>query len=183
MPIQILVVPYNSDWPAMFRQERDEIAVALGDTAAAIHHIGSTSIPRMAAKPLIDIVLEVPDLAALDAKTERMESLGYEAMGEFGISGRRFFRKENPQKIRTHHIHAFAAGDEQIARHLRFRDLMIAHPQWAKSYSDLKKRVAAANDEIEGYMEGKDVFIKRADEVALVWELTGRAKPAPAPGE
>ena len=183
MPIQIIVVPYNPHWPKMFLQERDAIADALDTSAIAIHHIGSTSIPGMMAKPLIDIVLEVPDLDSLDAETCAMEQLGYAAMGEFGIPGRRFFRKENDRAVRTHHVHAFATGDEQIVRHLRFRDFMIAHPEWAKRYAKLKQQVAAANDEIEGYMEGKDAFIKRADEVALAWELTGRAKPAPAPAE
>ena len=73
-----------------------------------------------------------------------MEALGYEAMGEFGLVGRRYFRKENPANIRTHHVHIYQANSPEVKRHLAFRDYMIAHPQDAEQYSLLKQKLASS---------------------------------------
>ena len=80
----------------------------------------------------------------MDAANGRMESLGYEALGEFGISGRRFFKKGGA--LRSHHIHAFLAGDPQFQRHIAFRDYLIRHPEVSSLYAKLKKQVAASCD-------------------------------------
>lgn len=92
-------------------------------------------------------------------------------MGEFGISGRRFFRKDNPEGIRTHHIHLFTVGLDQVKRHLAFRDYMIAHPEDAQKYSELKRRLAKAHPtNIDSYMDGKNAFIKEIDKNAAQWQ-------------
>lgn len=97
----------------------------------------------------------------LDSKRSAMEQLGYEAMGEFGIPGRRYFRKDDASGIRTHHVHAFQSGSPEIERHLVFRDYMIAHPEAAQAYSLLKQRLAQEYPgDKEAYMDGKDPFIK-----------------------
>ena len=99
-----------------------------------------------------------------------MEALGYEAMGEFGIPSRRYFRKDNQEGIRTYQIHVFDAGSAQIDRHLAFRDYMIAHPEDARKYSELKRKLAKEHSQsIDGYMDGKDGFIKETDRKALRW--------------
>lgn len=109
----------------------------------------------------IDILLEVDDIVRLDSKRSAMEQPGYEAMGEFGIPGRRYFRKDDASGIRTHHVHAFQSGSPEIERHLVFRDYMIAHPEAAQAYSLLKQRLAQEYPgDKEAYMDGKDPFIK-----------------------
>jgi len=163
---KIEVVPYDPAWPAAFEAERALLCDALGDAAIAIHHIGSTSVPGLVAKPILDILVEAANIAALDARDDAVIALGYESKGEFGIPGRRYYRKGGAD--RTHHIHAFATDDPGLARHLAFRDYLRAHPEIAREYADLKLRVAAtcAND-IERYMAGKNEFIKRVEAAAI----------------
>ncbi len=94
---------------------------------------------------------------------------GYRPQGEFGIPGRRFFVKGSDAQ-RTHHVHAFQAGDTEIERHLNLREYMIAHPEEAQVYSRLKQELALEfPEDIEGYMEGKDGFIKEVDKRAGAW--------------
>lgn len=126
------LVPHNPQWEADFQTESNAILIALGGIATTIHHIGSTSIPGIFAKPIIDILVEVVAVALVDGKNSVMESIGYECMGEYGISGRRYFRKLDSRGVRTHHLHVFNAGSEQVVRHLAFRDYLIAHPAKAR---------------------------------------------------
>lgn len=162
------VVDYDASWPARFEAERAAIAGALGDVVVAVHHIGSTSVPGLAAKPVIDVLVEVRDLDALDARASAMEALGYEAKGEYGIARRRYFRRGGD--MRTHHVHAFAAGDEHVVRHLAFRDYLRAHADVAAEYGALKHRVAdeAAHD-VDAYCDGKDAFVQHHEALAVAW--------------
>jgi GrpB-like predicted nucleotidyltransferase (UPF0157 family) len=167
---KVEVVDHNLRWQDDFADEAGRIAEALGGEVVTIHHIGSTSIPAIASKPIIDILLEVCDVTALDAKASAMENLDYEAKGEFGIPGRRYFRKDDADGRRTHHVHAFAAGSSEAVRHLTFRDYLVAHPVEARAYGELKRRLAEAHpDDADAYMEGKDDFIKQIDEKAARW--------------
>jgi GrpB-like predicted nucleotidyltransferase (UPF0157 family) len=167
MQRRIEVVAHRPEWAAEFVAERDRLAAALGDAALAIHHIGSTSVPGLSAKPVIDILVAASDLAAIDACRGRMEVLGYEAMGELGIPGRRYFRKGGAIH-RTHHVHAFAHDDPGLDRHLAFRDYLRAHPEVAREYGELKERVAATcENDIDRYMAGKDAFVQRVEALAL----------------
>src|SRR5581483_9409001 len=106
---QVTVVPYDPRWPAAFERAAREVREALGESLLAIHHIGSTSIPGIHAKPIIDMLAVASDLSRVDQCAERMRGIGYEAMGEFGIGGRRYFRRDNPAGVRTEQVHAFAA--------------------------------------------------------------------------
>ena len=167
---KVEVVPHNSRWRDAFDEEAKRVAVALGENVVAIHHIGSTAIPNIYAKPVIDLLVEVRDITEVDSQSSAMESLGYEVMGEYGISGRRYFRKDNQEGIRTHQIHAFEAGSAEVERHLAFRDYMIAHPGDAQRYSELKRELAEEHPQsIDGYMDGKDGFIKEMDQKAAQW--------------
>jgi len=161
---KVEVVPHNPEWRSLFQQEADAITLPLGANFAAIHHIGSTSIPGIFAKPIIDILIEVENIQQVDEQVTAMENLGYAAMGEFGIPGRRYFRKDNTEGDRTHHVHIFQVGSPEIGRHLAFRDYLIAHPQEAQVYSELKQQLAKAYPhDIEAYMDGKDAWIKVID--------------------
>ena len=157
----IEVVPYNSAWPQMFEAEAALIKKALGDNCIAIHHIGSTSIPGLSAKPIIDILPVVKDIQKVEARP--METLGYEAKGEYGMAFRRYFQKGDD--IRTHHVHVFEQGDPEIDRYLKFRDWMRSHPDDAKAYAALKSELAKKfSDDILGYCNGKDAFVASIDQ-------------------
>jgi GrpB-like predicted nucleotidyltransferase (UPF0157 family) len=161
---KVEVVPHDRQWRSIFHTESQYIANALGKNAIAIHHIGSTSIDTIYAKPIIDFLVEVKDINQVDDRNLAMESIGYEVMGEFGIEGRRYFRKDNQEGFRTHHIHTFEVNSAQITRHLAFRDYMRDHPDVAQKYSDLKRKLAAEYpNDITGYQAGKSEFIKEID--------------------
>ncbi|MDT4966967.1 MAG: hypothetical protein QOJ64_1704 [Acidobacteriota bacterium] len=170
---KVEVVAHDPHWRVAFEAEATQVAAALGPNVVAIHHIGSTAIPNIYAKPIIDLLVEMRDIAEVDERSSAMESLGYEAMGEYGIPGRRFFRKDNREGIRTHHIHAFEAGSAEGERHLAFRDYMIAHAEDALEYSELKRKLAQEHSQsIDGYMDGKDGFIKEIDRRAAQWRAS-----------
>ncbi|MEM6502667.1 MAG: GrpB family protein [Cyanobacteria bacterium P01_C01_bin.89] len=166
----VMVVPHNPQWQQRFEQESQQIAKALDSTVVAVHHIGSTSIPNIYAKPIIDCLVEVRAITQVDQHSGAMAALGYEVMGEYGIPGRRYFRKDNAASIRTHHIHVFEVGSDHIRRHLAFRDYMKTHPEDAQGYSNLKRHLAKTHPEdIEAYMEGKHDFIQAIDAKAAMW--------------
>ncbi len=174
---KVEVVPHDPRWRDAFEAEAKRVAAALGENVVAVHHIGSTAIPDIYAKPVIDLLVEVGDLAEVDGRSSAMESLGYEVMGEYGIPGRRYFRKDDREGIRTHHVHAFEAGSAEVERHLAFRDYMIAHPAEAQRYGGLKRKLAEEHPQsMDAYMDGKDGFIKEIDRRAARWRTsqTGR---------
>lgn len=167
---KVEVVPHNPNWQNEFEAEARQIAAAMGETLVNIHHIGSTAIRGIYAKPVIDMLVEVRDISEVDARSSAMELLGYEVMGEFCISGRRYFRKDNQAGIRTHQIHTFKADSPQVKRHLAFRDFMNAHAEEAQKYSELKRKLAAEHTQnMDGYIDGKDGFIKEIDYRAAEW--------------
>lgn len=165
---QVTVIPYDPRWAAWFERSASEVKAALGDNLLAIHHIGSTSIPGIYAKPIIDMLAVARDLRGIDECVERMQRIGYEPMGEFGISGRRYFRRDNSAGVRTEQVHVFAAQSPHVLRHLAFRDFLRARPELAHEYSELKHHLALAHPfDIVAYMDGKDAFIRQTEAKAL----------------
>lgn len=168
MPV---VVEHDPKWIDKAELEAGEISAVLGELLVDIQHIGSTSIPHIYAKPIIDFLLVVTSIDRLDEEQAALIKLGYEAMGEYGIPGRRYFRKADAQGVRTHHAHAFQVGHEGVHNHLVFRDYMIAHPEIAHAYGLLKKELAAKYpDDSQAYMDGKDPFIKEHLRLARRWD-------------
>ncbi|HEC85849.1 MAG: GrpB family protein [Candidatus Parabeggiatoa sp. nov. 1] len=162
----IEVVEYNPLWTELYNKEAEKIRSLLGTILIRVHHMGSTAIPKMAAKPIIDILLEVKDVKALDGYEKRFEYLGYEPKGEFGIEGRRFYQKGGEQRL--HHIHAFNTGHPEVQRHLRFRDYLASHPKQAKDYEQLKRQLASIYPTSpENYSTGKAAFIRQIDNEAI----------------
>jgi GrpB-like predicted nucleotidyltransferase (UPF0157 family) len=171
--MKVVVLPHDPKWRVTFEAEAKQIAAALGENVEAIHHIGSTAIPNIYAKPVIDLLIQVRDITEVDKQSSGMKSLGYEVMGEFGIPGRRYFRKDDQKGTRTHQIHIYESGSAQLERHLAFRDYMISHPEEAQRYSELKRQLAAKYPQnIDGYMDGKDDFIKEIDRKAALWHIS-----------
>jgi GrpB-like predicted nucleotidyltransferase (UPF0157 family) len=165
-----IVVPHDRAWKQKYEIEAQVISHALGSNVIAIHHIGSTAIPNILAKPIIDIMVEVHNLDAVDHSEPEMRRLDYEPMGEFGISGRRYFRKITPEGTRTHHVHIFNQGSPHAKRHLAFRDYLIAHLEKAREYSELKANLTKGGaTSREAYMDGKQDFVAAMEAEALGW--------------
>lgn len=166
----IVLVSYTPEWELKFKEEAAALAAIFSDNLLETHHIGSTAIPGIVAKPIVDILPVVKDIQAVDSLTPSFEALGYEVRGEFGMPGRRFFVKKQDGK-RTFNVHTFQEGHPDINRHLRFRDYLIAHPKDAAAYSELKKKlVEKSPTDIEQYCWGKEDFIKNIDAKALLWQ-------------
>ena len=166
--MKIEVVSYDPKWPERFEREKREILGKINEVVVGIHHVGSTAVPELSAKPIIDMLMETSDLDLLDQCSSELEALGYEGLGEFGIPGRRYFRKGS--NCRTHQMHTFATADPGLRRHLAFRDYLRAHPEVCQEYDQLKQEVAATcNQDIDLYCQGKDAFIKKHEALALEW--------------
>lgn len=166
----VRALPHDPAWEAAYANEAEAIGGALGETIVAIHHIGSTAILGILAKPIIDILAEVRDLGEVDARAPAMMALGYQAMGEFGIAGRRYFRRSGADGARTHHVHMFEAQTPHVERHLAFRDYLRADRETARTYSDLKASLTGPDGiSQEDYVAGKAAFVERTQKQALAW--------------
>ncbi len=173
---KVAVVPHNSKWIDIFQEESARLELVFGDLIVAIHHIGSTAIPKIFAKNIIDMLIEVDNIELVDRVNGDITDLGYEALGENGFPGRRFFIKTNGF-ARTHHLHIFQTGHPEIDRCLNFRDYLRTHLTDARQYSDLKRSLAIQfPEDFIGYHNGKDPFIKETIERAAAWRLTSRIK-------
>lgn len=163
---EIEVHPHDPQWEKAFELEAKKIQEALGKNCIAVHHIGSTAIPDLVAKPVIDIMPIVKDLSAVDRSNAALRHLGYEARGEAGIIFRRYFAKGGDH--RSHHLHVFEHGNDEIDRHLSFKHWLINNPKDSKAYGELKTDLAKKypHDPI-AYCFGKDGF------VAHIAEKTG----------
>lgn len=150
--MSIEVVPYNPEWPKLFASEAKLLQQALGDNNLAIYHIGSTSIPGLNAKPIIDILVVVRNIQAVDEMI-----LGYDAKGENGIAFRRFFQKSG------YNVHIFQEHDPEISRYLKFRDWMRDSPEDAKGYATLKQKLASTCQNMLEYCNGKDAYVASID--------------------
>lgn len=172
----VQIVNHDARWAARFEDEARRISGVLGSAVTRIHHIGSTAIPGIPAKPIIDILLEVSSLPAIDSRTSALEALSYEAKGEFGIPGRRYFRRDDASGVRTHHLHAFRCGAPEVDRHLAFRDYLRAFPDVAADYGALKRSLVEAHpDSSERYVEGKSAFVLEQQARALRWVTERKA--------
>lgn len=157
----VLTAP-SPEWPILFNESATEIKNILGENCVDIHHIGSTAIPNIYAKPIVDILPIVKNIKLVDSLNAKFEALGYVCMGEYGIPGRRFYWKSKDK--RTHNIHLFEQGSAEISRHLSFRDFMRNHEDYAKAYSVLKCCLAEVfPNDIENYVNGKSSFVQSID--------------------
>jgi GrpB-like predicted nucleotidyltransferase (UPF0157 family) len=172
------VIEYDPTWPEAYESEIARIRTVLGDEMVRAHHIGSTAVPGLVAKPVIDILFEVWDLAQLDARDGGMRSIGYEPRGEFGIPGRRYYPKGGDE--RTHHVHAFAVGDPHIAEHLAFCDYLRTHPDVGADYARVKRQAAAMHrHDPDGYAAFKQQIVGGILSDGLAWADRREDQPAP----
>lgn len=174
MPQHIIVTEYNPEWETEFKKEADLISKILGSLCIDIFHIGSTAVPGLKAKPIIDIMPVVHNIDNVDALAREFEKVGYEYLGEFGINGRRYLRKGGDE--RTHQIHIFEKSNtKDIERHLAVHDYLRTHTEDAYLYGKLKEELAAKFPyDIDGYCDGKEEFVKQLEERALEWKSGGK---------
>jgi len=157
----IVVTEYDRAWPRLFDVLRGRVLDALGEElAVAVEHVGSTSVPGLAAKPVVDIDAVVPSAEHVPLAVERLERAGYRHEGDLGTSGREAF--EPPAGAPWHHLYVLPADSEELRRHLAFRDHLRAHPEAATAYADLKREAARrVGDDRRAYTEAKDNFVER----------------------
>ena len=159
---------YSENWIHMFMEEAEKLKLIFKHEMIAIDHIGSTSVPGLKAKPIIDIMAVVKDINNVDKYNLEMRKIGYVPKGENGIVQRRYFQKGGDN--RTHHVHIFQIGSSEITRHLAFRDYLIAHPDEMKKYGTLKQNLAHKFPlNMNSYINGKDTFVKDMELKALEW--------------
>lgn len=170
--IGVQLVPHSQEWADTARLEARRLMAALGATVIRVEHMGSTAIPGIMAKPIIDFIPVVSSLHELDAKRSILEALGYDYLGEFGIPTRRYCRLNDPTTgERKFQLHCFAEDSPQIARHLAFRDYLRAHPGIAAEYEAVKQRAAALHpDNVLLYNDAKNDWIKKTEQDALTWQ-------------
>jgi len=167
---EVIIVAYDCVWAERFCEEASRIASVFGRELLSVHHIGSTSIPGMSAKPVVDLMPVVRDISKVELFNQEMIQLGYTPMGEYGITGRRYFIKG--AGVRTHHVHSYQPDNPEVKWHLDFRDYLIAHEGEAREYAQLKARLAGQHHhDIEAYTEGKAAFIKSVLTKADAWRL------------
>ncbi|MFD2445590.1 GrpB family protein [Bacillus sp. CGMCC 1.16607] len=158
---------FNENWAQMFQDESHYLKSIFGDEIIRFEHFGSTSVYGLKAKPVIDMMCIVKDIQKIDSYNDKMDSLGYDVAGEWGIEGRRLFRKGGEN--RTHHIHFYQLDNPQIERHLIFRDYLRSHPEEVAKYSRFKEELAERFENTSEYSPAKKTFVKKLEEQAILW--------------
>ncbi len=160
----VVILEYDSRWPLLFEEEKAHILAALPGLDCTIEHVGSTSVPGLAAKPIIDIMIGIAELDQVMALIAPLAALGYEYCGDVGIPGNRFFRKGEP---RSHHLHVFELNHPEYIRHLVFRDYLRTHSEAAQEYELLKRALAQKYPEDSfAYTMSKTEFVKSVEKKA-----------------
>jgi GrpB-like predicted nucleotidyltransferase (UPF0157 family) len=154
----VVVVDYDPAWPTQFRSLRGRIAGVLRLMASAIEHVGSTAVPGLAAKPIIDIDVLLSAESLLPAAIARLATLGYIHQGDLGIPGREAFL--SPTGSTPHHLYLCPPHSAELRRHLALRNYLRNHPEEARKYGDLKKALALRfADDRAAYQAGKSEFV------------------------
>ncbi|MCA9822532.1 MAG: GrpB family protein [Dehalococcoidia bacterium] len=169
MTRRVELVPYNPDWPRIFTVMRRRILERCDGLVVDVEHIGSTSVPGLAAKDVVDLM---PGLRAFDDGAKcvpAMESLGFVYKGEFGIPGRHYFNMDDPETgKRLHNCHMYAIGHDEWIAHLAFRHYLRGHADWRDRYEALKRHLAVRHrDDVEAYAEAKTDFVKQVVALSL----------------
>jgi len=169
----IVIAGYDRRWPAMFEAERARIVEAIGGWLVDIQHVGSTSVPGLAAKPIIDIMPGIRSLADAPRIIDPLARIGYEYVPEYEdqLPERRYFRKPpGPERQwrRDFHMHIVETTSDFWRRHLAFRDYLRSHPEACAEYAALKRKLAAQfSADRDGYTDAKTGFITRIERLAM----------------
>jgi GrpB-like predicted nucleotidyltransferase (UPF0157 family) len=166
MPSSLIIKAYDPQWPILFEELRVKFSELLGNMVSAIEHVGSTSVPGLAAKPIIDLDVLLASAADWPETIRRVATLGYEHEGDLGITGREAFR--TPPTLFAHHLYVCLPNCEEFRRHILLRNYLRSHPAEVSAYSNLKWDLFArfANDRA-AYIQGKDDFVKQLVQRAM----------------
>ncbi len=171
MAEEIVIVPYDAAWAAAFAAERDRLLACLGDVAVRVEHHGSTSVPGLAAKPVIDIQVSVRRLEPMQAYEAPLVQLGYVHVPHPDDAFCPFFHR--PARLpHTHHVHVVQSGGAEERRTLAFRDYLREHAEVAQEYEHLKRTIALQENarpsgSRESYADAKTEFVTRVTGLAL----------------
>jgi GrpB-like predicted nucleotidyltransferase (UPF0157 family)/RimJ/RimL family protein N-acetyltransferase len=161
---------HDSTWANAFAGEAAKLTGVFGNNLIATHHIGSTAIPGIHAKPIIDMMPIVWNLEQVDSLNDVMAECGYIHKGENGIPGRRYFRKGSDLH-HSHHVHVYQQSHPEIARHLLFRNYLCAYPEKAQAYNQLKANLAQKyKEDVAAYTSAKSEFIQAMIQESFAWQ-------------
>ena len=157
----IIVLPYDEKWKQAFLDIKSELAAALGALALSIEHVGSTSVPGLAAKPIIDIDVVVRK-TNLESAIKALATIGYEHEGNSGIEGREMFKYSGKEHLMDHHLYVCPEDSSELKRHVLFRDYLLSHPDAVQAYSQIKKVAAELYPhDIDSYINHKGTVIEK----------------------
>jgi GrpB-like predicted nucleotidyltransferase (UPF0157 family) len=166
-----LVERYDPAWPSWFDAIRAELAAALGELALAIEHVGSTAVPGMTAKPIIDIDVVIAQ-GALGAAVAKLSELGYVHQGDLGVPEREAFGltdRARLDRLPPHHLYVCPKDSRELHRHLSFRDYLTRHPEWANELAGLKWSLCETNaNDRQAYIDGKSLLVQHITRLAQV---------------
>ena len=153
------VLAYDPAWTGQFAEEAKILKSIFADEAISIEHVGSTAVPNLAGKPTIDVLMLVNDISTADRLKEKMETTGYQSLGEYVMQGARLFVKET-DNVRTRNIHIFQKDHPHVQEMLRLRDYLRTHADVVREYSDLKFDLAKKYpDDYGQYRKSKDEWM------------------------
>jgi len=178
-PIRVELCPYDLAWQARAESEIARLHESLPSLVVNVFHIGSTAIPHIHAKPIIDLLPVVRSVTELDDHVPAWQSLGYESWGEYGIAGRRYFTMaDTATGARTVQLHCFQPESSQVERHVAFRDYLRAHPDQAAAYDVEKHRCRALHPlDSHAYSDAKAAWIGNILPQAIEWYRATNAVP------
>ena len=154
----IIIEDYNPLWPQQFEKIRARLASVLGEIAAAIEHTGSTAVPGLAAKPILDVDVLLKSSADLTLAISKLAAMGYQHQGDLGVPGRDAFKA--PYHDVPQHLYVCSAGSQEFSRHIKFRDHLRTHPEDSAAYATLKRKLAREfHLDRDAYTNAKTDFI------------------------
>ena len=154
-----MIAPYDENWPFEFERIKRELGSALGDCALAIEHVGSTAVPGLCAKPIIDIDV-VTEKCGLASAVKHLREIGYFHVGDLGIAGREAFSYENKPHLMEHHLYVCDRAAEELRRHIALRDFLRCNSEYREKYSQIKIEMAQKHPHsIDDYISGKQPVI------------------------
>ena len=162
----LALCPYHAEWETYYDEEQRRLQAVIADGVEKIEHVGSTAIPGMIAKPILDIAIRVNDMRCIEQSKPALIEMGYVYRGEQGITGRHLFAKGDPV---THHVHIMLPDCQNWFKQVCFRDYLLNHPNIALEYAALKRELIS-NPKIDrkAYSNGKAPFIERVLDIALL---------------
>jgi len=166
---RITMLPHDPAWARRFPGEARRLLEVFAGVVLDVHHIGSTAVPGLVAKPILDMMVVVRGLDGVDAARPAAEAAGYRWLGEHGIAGRRYLTRDGGAEADVH-VHTFAVGDPNVERHLDFRDYLLCHTEHAARYGRLKRDLAEryATDRV-AYTDAKTAFVRETEALARAW--------------